>query len=92
MVLECFMVLSGRAVADARTAIWRPLLRMGVRELDFTSVHRQAAEEAFERFGKGRHPARLNLGDCMAYAVARVEGLPLLYTGDDFAKTDIQTA
>ena len=50
------------------------------------------ATEAFIGYGKGRHPARLNYGDCMTYATARRSGRPLLYTGDDFAQTDIQAA
>ena len=51
-----------------------------------------AAIGAFLRFGKDRHRAALNFGDCMAYAVAAVAGLPLLYTGSDFAQTDIPAA
>ncbi len=47
------------------------------------------AIDAFSRFGKGRHPARLNFGDCFAYAGAKAAGLPLLYVGDDFAQTDL---
>jgi ribonuclease VapC len=48
---------------------------------------------AHEKFGKGRgHPARLNMGDCFAYAVAKNRGVPLLYKGDDFAKTDVKRA
>ena len=47
------------------------------------------ALRAFERFGRGRHPARLNMGDCFAYACARALNVPLLYKGDDFALTDI---
>ena len=47
---------------------------------------------AFLEFGKGRHPARLNLGDCFAYALAKQLDAPLLYKGDDFAKTDIRSA
>lgn len=47
------------------------------------------AIEAFDRFGKGRHPAALNMGDCFAYACARSRGVPLLYKGDDFSRTDI---
>jgi ribonuclease VapC len=53
---------------------------------------RTIALEAFDRFGKGRHPAALNFGDCFAYACARHAGVPLLYKGDDFPKTDIETA
>jgi ribonuclease VapC len=50
------------------------------------------ARRAFNRFGKGRHPASLNSGDCFAYALARALGEPLLYKGDDFARTDIGAA
>jgi ribonuclease VapC len=50
------------------------------------------ALSAFMAFGKGRHPARLNLGDCFAYALAKQLDAPLLYKGDDFTKTDIRSA
>jgi ribonuclease VapC len=52
----------------------------------------RAAVSAFDRFGCGHHPARLNFGDCMAYAVARVHDAPLLYKGGDFEKTDVKSA
>jgi ribonuclease VapC len=58
----------------------------------FPAEARTTALDAFERFGKGRHPAALNLGDCFAYACARLAGAPLLYKGDDFPQTDIETA
>jgi ribonuclease VapC len=51
--------------------------------------HVAEARKAYRRFGKGRHPAGLNFGDVFAYALARVAGEPLLFKGDDFAKTDI---
>jgi len=51
-----------------------------------------AAIDAFARFGKGRHPAALNFGDCFAYACAKQARLPLLYKGDDFPQTDIEAA
>jgi ribonuclease VapC len=50
------------------------------------------ARHAFLDFGKGRHPAGLNFGDCFAYALAKATGEPLLYKGTDFSKTDIQGA
>ncbi|WP_293369970.1 type II toxin-antitoxin system VapC family toxin, partial [Phenylobacterium sp.] len=53
---------------------------------------RAAALQAYLRFGKGLHPARLNLADCFAYALAKQLDAPLLYKGDDFAKTDIRSA
>jgi len=49
----------------------------------------EAAVEAFRRFGRGRHPARLNIGDCFAYALVKGTGEPLLFKGGDFARTDI---
>jgi len=49
-----------------------------------------SAAKAFEKFGKGRHPANLNLGDCFAYAVARAYRAPLLFKGDDFPRTDVK--
>lgn len=58
--------------------------------LDFKREHSEAALNAFLRFGKGRHPARLNFGDCMSYAFARLSGLKLLYTGEDFGLTDLE--
>lgn len=54
--------------------------------------HAQAAVTAWQRFGKGRHPASLNFGDCFSYAVASVYDLPLLYQGDDFTQTDVRSA
>jgi ribonuclease VapC len=65
----------------------------GLRILEFTPAMADAAVAAFRRFGKGRgHPAKLNFGDCMSYAVAKVHGVPLLYRGSDFAQTDIVSA
>ena len=58
----------------------------------FDGRHWQVAFGAFVRYGKGRHPAALNYGDCMTYATARVAGLPLLFVGDDFTKTDVVPA
>jgi ribonuclease VapC len=50
------------------------------------------AQDAFRRFGKGRHKAALNLGDCFAYALAKSKGMPLLFKGNDFAQTDLESA
>jgi len=58
---------------------------IGQRETEFAAV-------AYEKFGKGRHPAALNMGDCFAYACARANGAKLLFKGDDFTKTDISRA
>ena len=50
------------------------------------------AREAYQKFGKGNHPAKLNLGDCFAYALAKARGEPLLFKGEDFRKTDVEAA
>lgn len=56
----------------------------------FTAEHLRLARQAWERFGKGRHPAALNLGDCCSYALARASGYPLLFKGNDFRQTDLE--
>lgn len=60
---------------------------IGLAAVDAEQAH--VARRAFSRFGKGRHPAGLNYGDCFVYALATVLGEPLLYKGDDFARTDV---
>jgi ribonuclease VapC len=91
-MFEAAMVLSGRRRQDARPWL-RGFLRSAEAEVViFTEEHLDAAMDAFLRFGRGRHPAKLNFGDCLAYAVAAVAGMPLLYTGNDFAQTDIPAA
>ncbi len=57
-----------------------------------TQEHALAARHAFSNYGKGRHPAGLNLGDCFSYALAKVSGEPLLFKGRDFSRTDIAPA
>ena len=89
---EAAMVVSSRAGRDARPMIASLLRSMEAEILEFNQYHYEAAVTAFLRFGKGRHPAGLNFGDCMSYALAAVSGLPLLCTGDDFPRTDIQCA
>ena len=65
---------------------------LGIAVEPVTLEHARAAREAHQRFGRGRHPAKLNLGDCFAYALAVTSGEPLLYKGDDFARTDVARA
>jgi ribonuclease VapC len=92
-LLEASMVLAGRLHGERA---WRRLDEM-VQEapLEIVPHDRHLAEIgrlAFLHFGKGRHPAALNCGDCAAYALARHRGIPLLFKGTDFAKTDIVPA
>lgn len=87
------MVLAGRhADAEAWSEMDRVLEEMEVEIVPHNPELARIAREAFLRFGKGRHPARLNCGDCASYALAKKYGLPLLYKGTDFAKTDIVPA
>ena len=91
-LLEAHLVLSSR-VASAEPFMRRFLEPAEVEPVAFSLEMYRLAVDAFERFGKGRgHPARLNFGDCMAYAVARHHDAPLLYKGDDFSHTDIRSA
>jgi ribonuclease VapC len=65
----------------------------GVRAVSITETEAETALAAFSRYGKGRgHPAQLNLGDCFAYAMAKNHRTALLFTGEDFGKTDISAA
>lgn len=74
--------------------IRRPIERLlsTVRVIPLTERDAIAAADAYDAWGKGRHPAGLNLADCYAYALARTWDAPLLYVGDDFARTDIRAA
>src|SRR6476646_12277849 len=92
IALESAVVLSRRLGYDARPIISTLLRRLDAEIVEFNEYHYEAAVSAFLRFGKGRHPAGLNFGNCMSYALAEVSGLPLLCTGDDFARTDISCA
>lgn len=68
------------------------LTTYGVAVLPFDEAEAEIAEEAHVRYGKGVHPAKLNYGDCMAYAASRTSGRALLFVGDDFTLTDVARA
>ncbi len=68
------------------------LLRTGMEVVPYTERHALVAADAYATYGRGRHPASLNFGDCMTYAVARLAQAPLLFVGNDFALTDIEPA
>jgi ribonuclease VapC len=90
--VETTIVLSARLGRDARGLVSRFALEADLTVVPFTDAHFGTALDAWLRFGRGRHPAGLNFGDCLAYATARVAGEPLLFVGDDFRKTDIAAA
>ena len=89
---ETGIVLTARLGPRGRTFLARFLAEGDVAVLAFEQEHWQVAVDAYSRFGKGRHPAGLNFGDCMSYAVAKVTGEPLLCLGDDFPLTDLPLA
>ncbi len=89
---ETAIVLSARLGRDARGLLSRFLAEGSISTVPFGDAHFGAAVEAWLRFGKGRHTAGLNFGDCLSYATARLAGEPLLCTGADFAATDIAIA
>jgi ribonuclease VapC len=90
--VETVMVLTGRSRRLASGRVDDLLRTFGI---EIVAVDRKlavAAVEAFDRYGKGRHAARLNLSDCFAYGLAKSRGLPLLFKGEDFLKTDVTSA
>lgn len=90
--VEAGIVLVGRSVPEARK-LFLEFIRDGNIEIEpVTAEQASIAIDAFARYGKGRHRAGLNLGDCFAYALAKSTGRPLLYKGTDFSHTDIASA
>ncbi len=90
---EAAIVLGGRHGAErGRLLLTTFVAEMEVDVVPFDDRHHEVADEAHARYGKGRHPAKLNYGDCMTYATARLADAPLLFTGDDFSRTDLRRA
>lgn len=88
-LVETGIVLSARLQRDAQGVIERLMSALSVRTVRFGEIHSSVAVDAWLRFGKGRHPASLNLGDCASYATAKVAAEPLLCVGNDFVRTDL---
>jgi ribonuclease VapC len=91
-LFESTIVLVTREGAAGRASLLHFLDENEIASIPFGEQHWTIAAEAFVRYGKGRHPARLNYGDCMTYATARLAGDALLCVGDDFAQTDLPLA
>jgi ribonuclease VapC len=87
---ETGLVLTARLQKNATGSLLRFFEETGVEIVSFGDLHWQRAIDAFSRFGKGRHPAALNFGDCMTYATATLARQPLLCRGGDFPKTDLE--
>jgi ribonuclease VapC len=82
----------GLGIGEAADAVDSYLALMEIETVAVPPAAARIALDAFDRYGKGRHPARLNFGDCFAYACARHLGQPLMFKGGDFAQTDIEAA
>jgi ribonuclease VapC len=91
-LVETFMVVEARGGEAAGRELDKIVASLGLSVVAFDADHAAAAREAFRRFGKGRHRAALNFGDCCAYGLAKSLKLPLLFKGNDFAQTDIKPA
>ena len=91
-LVETSWVLSARLNRDMRGSLARFMEETGAIVIPFTESHYGMAVSAWLRYGKGRHPAALNFGDCLAYATAKAADMPLLFVGDDFPQTDLQPA
>jgi ribonuclease VapC len=91
-LFEAAVAAERRGGLEARDRLDRLVTRIEPKVVAFDVEQLGWARDAFRRFGKGRHPAALNLGDCIAYATARHSVLPLLFKGDDFAQTDLERA
>ena len=89
---ELGIVLHARLGRDPRALVTRLLDEFDIAEIPFGAPHWREALDAFARYGRGRHPAGLNFGDCLTYAVAALAREPLLYVGEDFSATDLARA
>ena len=89
---EAGIVLSARVGVGAFAGLDGLLVAADMIIIEFGPDHWREAVDAWFRFGRGRHPAGLNFGDCLTYAAARIAGLPLLAKGDDFPRTDLVLA
>lgn len=90
--LESGIVMLGRHGPSYLPRLEQALHRFGITVVPVTPEQARLAIAAYARFGKGRHPAALNYGDCFSYALAQARGEPLLAKGEDFVRTDVQMA
>lgn len=91
-LVETGIVLAAKLGEPSRTILSRLIEDLDLIVVPFSAAHGREAREAFLRFGRGRHPAALNYGDCLTYAIAKLAGQPLLFVGEDFGQTDLSVA
>ena len=87
--VECALRLDGQLSEGQDARLDATISGLGIITAPVTEQQARLARRAFEMFGKGRHPADLNFGDCLSYALAKASGRRLLYKGNDFIKTDL---
>jgi ribonuclease VapC len=90
--VEASMVIESRKGPEGLRDFDLLIERAGIELIEVDAAQGRAAREAFRRFGKGRHRADLNFGDCFSYALAKIRGEALLFKGDDFSHTDLLVA
>jgi ribonuclease VapC len=90
--LEASILVQSRRGLSLRANLDRLVEECGIEIVPVTRAQALLARDAYARFGLGNHPAGLNFGDCFAYALARERDLPLLFKGNDFARTDLRSA
>jgi ribonuclease VapC len=91
-LVETALVLTAKLGRTAHPVLSRFVQEAGLTVIPFSDEHARVAVEAYASFGRGRHPAGLNFGDCLTYAVAHLAAQPLLFVGDDFTRTDLPPA
>lgn len=89
-LVECGIVVEARRGEIAGRELDLLLHRADIAVIPLDAQQAELARSAWRRFGRGNHPAGLNLGDCFTYALAKASGEPLLFKGDDFAQTDVE--
>lgn len=90
-VVELKIVLTAKGI-DADVVVGRLVKQLGLAIVPFHEEHARLAASAFRKYGKGRHKAALDFGDCLTYAIAKLADEPLLCAGDDFPRTDLAVA
>jgi ribonuclease VapC len=91
-LLEISIIIESRYGADGLRDLDLFMIESGIDLVAVDAEQARVARNGYSRFGKGRHPAALNFGDCFSYALARVRGEALLFKGTDFSQTDVPAA
>ena len=88
--VEASVVMLARFGEAGLADLYDFMTQTSMEVVPFADEHMRLAVDAFRRFGRGRHPAALNFGDCFSYALSKATGEPLLFKGEDFSRTDVR--